>query len=320
MVYACFFPFVLIVNAVSWLRDRAEWAGVICWIFLWPVWVCSRFVVVPLMSHASRRHEFEADARAASLGDTYRLGLRRALTELSVWERPRNGWEEVLAATHPPTEARLERLETPVPAPIPAMTVEWGPKDDPDIVISSPAVQAAARRQAEADARYKKATRAGDALEIEAALREQRTADLASYRAILHVLDAGEYEVRHIGPTWLDDKKAWLARKIESVEASLGEARDAKPKSGTTRPRKPPEERAVAPRPSAPRPPERSLAETSPERSTATRHTAAPQPTPSGGGSATDQPDDPDVRWSIGNPSEAGHRSTSADRSKPDAS
>ena len=112
MIKACFFPFVLITNAITWIRLRSEIAGIIGWTFLWPIWISSRFVVTPLAATASRRAEFEADARAASLGDKYRLGLRRALTTLQMWERPRTGWEEVMAATHPPTETRLERLET----------------------------------------------------------------------------------------------------------------------------------------------------------------------------------------------------------------
>jgi Zn-dependent protease with chaperone function len=118
MVSACFYPFVLIVNAIAWVRERAEWVGLLLWVLLWPVWVASRFVVVPLMAHASRQAEYEADALAASLGDDYRLGLRRALDELAVWERPRTGWDDVLAATHPPIELRMERLEAQ-PEPLP---------------------------------------------------------------------------------------------------------------------------------------------------------------------------------------------------------
>lgn len=117
MVAACFYPFVLVVNAVSWVRQRAEWAGIILWAFFWPVWIASRFVIVPLMARGSRNAEYEADATAAGLGEEYRLGLRRALDELSAWERPRTGWEDVLAATHPPIEHRMERLEAPSAEP-----------------------------------------------------------------------------------------------------------------------------------------------------------------------------------------------------------
>lgn len=111
MISACFLPFVCIVNAIKWIRLRAEWTGVILWCFFWPVWLSSRFLVVPLMAYWSRLYEFQADHAAAKLGSKYRLGMRRALTELANWEVPRTGWEEVLAATHPPTELRLERLE-----------------------------------------------------------------------------------------------------------------------------------------------------------------------------------------------------------------
>jgi Zn-dependent protease with chaperone function len=63
------------------------------------------------MANASRRAEYQADRHAAMLGEDYRLALRRALDDLSQWERPRNGWEAVLAASHPPIEYRMERLE-----------------------------------------------------------------------------------------------------------------------------------------------------------------------------------------------------------------
>jgi hypothetical protein len=77
----------------------------------WPAWVCTKLVIVPLLTRRSRQYEYEADVRAASLGDEFRLGLRRALDELSSWERPRTGWEDVIAATHPPIEHRLQLLE-----------------------------------------------------------------------------------------------------------------------------------------------------------------------------------------------------------------
>lgn len=117
VVFACFYPVALIINAISWVRVRAQWLAVILWCFLWPFWLSSKLVIVPLMTRRTRRYEYEADARAASLGDEYRLGLRRALDELSAWERPRTGWEDVLAATHPPIEFRLERLEAPANSP-----------------------------------------------------------------------------------------------------------------------------------------------------------------------------------------------------------
>lgn len=112
IVSACFCPLVLIINLIAWIRERSEWLGVLLWVVFWPVWVASKLVVVPLMAKRSRQYEYDADARAADFGDPFRLGLRRALDELSAWEVPRTGWEDVLAATHPPIEHRLERLET----------------------------------------------------------------------------------------------------------------------------------------------------------------------------------------------------------------
>ncbi|MGC2372858.1 MAG: M48 family metalloprotease [Solirubrobacteraceae bacterium] len=113
VVFACVYPIALVINSISWVRARAPWLAVILWCFFWPFWLSTKFVVVPLMMRRSRRYEYEADERAANLGDDYRLGLRRALDELSAWERPRTGWEDVLAATHPPIEFRLEFLEAP---------------------------------------------------------------------------------------------------------------------------------------------------------------------------------------------------------------
>jgi len=124
MIAIASFPLVFLLNAVAWVRMRAEWVGVVLYAFIWPVWVCSRFVIVPLMSAGARQAEYEADAAVAQLGDEYRLGLRRALDELSAWERPRTGWEDVVTASHPPIEDRMEKLEadapmkvTPVPLP-----------------------------------------------------------------------------------------------------------------------------------------------------------------------------------------------------------
>lgn len=136
IVTACFCPVVLIINFISWVRERGEWLGVLLWVVFWPVWVASKLVVVPLMAKRSRQYEYDADARAADFGDPFRLGLRRALDELSVWEIPRTGWEDVLAATHPPTEHRLERLEA-----------GWG--SQPAVAVARPAVQRQPPQQVE---------------------------------------------------------------------------------------------------------------------------------------------------------------------------
>lgn len=129
-------PLVLIINLIAWIRERGEWLGVLLWVVFWPVWVASKLVVVPLMAKRSRQYEYEADARAADFGDPFRLGLRRALDELSAWEVPRTGWEDVLAATHPPIEHRLERLEA-------------GWESQPVAAMARPAIQRQPPPQAE---------------------------------------------------------------------------------------------------------------------------------------------------------------------------
>ena len=138
MITACFMPFVVLYNVISWVKLQSTIAGLIGWMFFWPVWICSKLIVAPLSAHASRQAEFAADARAASLGDQYRLGLRRALTELSMWEVPRNGWEAVLSATHPPTELRLEKLEQGAPLPPPPDVVTDGRGTRPRRQIDEP--------------------------------------------------------------------------------------------------------------------------------------------------------------------------------------
>jgi len=112
VVWSCFWPVVILFNAATLLRQRAGLLGTLGWILLWPMWVTTRLIVAPLMTKKCRKYEYEADARAVSLGDDYRLGLRRALDNIGEWERPRTGWEDALAPTHPPIELRLERLES----------------------------------------------------------------------------------------------------------------------------------------------------------------------------------------------------------------
>lgn len=184
-VRACFYPVALVVNAISWVRVRGEWLGIALWCLFWPFWVSTRFVVVPLMMRRSRRYEYEADARAASLGEEYRLGLRRALDELAVWERPRTGWEDVLAATHPPIEHRLQHLEAVTDAPsLPAeewVTVSIYVQGTPaELSIDDAAVVAAHHRLKSAKQRGNRKASDSAAYEFNVAvlrwLKETRTA------------------------------------------------------------------------------------------------------------------------------------------------
>ncbi|BCB91509.1 hypothetical protein Psuf_088220 [Phytohabitans suffuscus] len=76
----------------------------------WPVLVSVRYFIVPLQSMSARTAEYRADQGAVLAG--HRDGLRLVLGRLrrSV-DGSRNGWDEVICASHPPTELRLEALE-----------------------------------------------------------------------------------------------------------------------------------------------------------------------------------------------------------------
>ncbi len=95
------------------------------WLVLWPAWVSVELVIKPAIGRASREAEYKADARVASLGDDYRVGLRTALGQLEDFERPRTGWEDAIQATHPAIEQRQERLEAmPLHSAVRPITVE----------------------------------------------------------------------------------------------------------------------------------------------------------------------------------------------------
>lgn len=112
-VWACCWPIIAVYNLACILgRNPNRKFTLLGWILFWPAWVSINLVVIPMLTKAMRQSEFEADARAASLGDEYRIGLRTAFAEAQEdWERPRTGWEDVLHATHPPMEHRLQQLE-----------------------------------------------------------------------------------------------------------------------------------------------------------------------------------------------------------------
>ncbi len=83
--------------------------GFIGWMFLWPSWLLTRFVLIPMTVNESRSAEFEADLGAGQAG--FGDGLARALKKMHVWEGGRNAWDAILSSTHPPTELRIEALE-----------------------------------------------------------------------------------------------------------------------------------------------------------------------------------------------------------------
>ena len=93
----------------STVKGATTFLTLLGWMFLWPSWLLTRFVLIPMSANDSRLAEYEADAGASAigLGD----GLSRALRRISVWEGNRNAWDAALARSHPPTELRLEALD-----------------------------------------------------------------------------------------------------------------------------------------------------------------------------------------------------------------
>lgn len=110
-VFACAWPLAILFNAGSWLaRWNHGFVRLLGWVILWPAFVLTKFLVEPVMSAQSRRSEYECDAAAKAAG--YGPALHQALTYLGDFEGGRSGWEQVIAATHPPRELRLEALES----------------------------------------------------------------------------------------------------------------------------------------------------------------------------------------------------------------
>jgi Zn-dependent protease with chaperone function len=100
-------PTVQIPNAYRGLMAIVGWA------ILWPTWVLMKVVIGPATAARGRRYEYEADAAAAQIG--LAQPLIEALRQISIFEPARSGWEEVIMASHPPTELRIEALQQPRP-------------------------------------------------------------------------------------------------------------------------------------------------------------------------------------------------------------
>ncbi len=83
------------------------------WLIAWPAWVMTKFVIVPVVAASQRRYEYQADAAAGEIG--LAIALSSALRKMGAFETGRTGWEQAIAATHPPVELRLEALQLPRP-------------------------------------------------------------------------------------------------------------------------------------------------------------------------------------------------------------
>jgi hypothetical protein len=98
-------------------------------IALWPYLIVARWMIALLLALEGRQYEYDADSIAVRIG--YGLGLFKALTDLHVFERARSGWEDVLYATHPPREYRLEAIEDQLKKPQNAGQVQQPPTTRP---------------------------------------------------------------------------------------------------------------------------------------------------------------------------------------------
>jgi hypothetical protein len=66
-------------------------------------WLLTRFVIQPIVADRSRECEYEA--YAAANATLHGIALSQVLVYLGDVESGRSGWEQVLAARHPPREA-----------------------------------------------------------------------------------------------------------------------------------------------------------------------------------------------------------------------
>jgi Zn-dependent protease with chaperone function len=123
-VWAAAWPVALIYNLGTFMAGRTSPSGIqrsskrgflafAGGLIAWPAWVIIKFFITPVISGTQRAYEYQADAASARAG--YATALSSALRKMSAQEGGRTGWEQAMAAVHPPTELRLEALEPPRP-------------------------------------------------------------------------------------------------------------------------------------------------------------------------------------------------------------
>lgn len=182
-VWACCWPIVAVYNFACLLgKNPNRKFTLLGWILFWPAWVSINLIVIPMLTAAMRQSEYGADARAASLGDEYRVGLRTALGEFQDWEAPRTGWEDVLHATHPPIEHRLQRLEHRSPSTNPVLITAAGLDD---LYVHDAAVIDIVTQQGQAAAE-------GNEQRTAALARDEIVATVAWLRQLRHALMQGQ--------------------------------------------------------------------------------------------------------------------------------
>ncbi|CAM3911894.1 M48 family metalloprotease [Nocardiopsis gilva] len=107
-------PLYVVYEIAVKVQQAARWGVLrfLVWAVLWSVYVTVDKIVMPLHAAEWRRCEYRADAEAKAAG--YGDGLYRALAWLRQgFDGARSGWDASILATHPPTELRLEALESP---------------------------------------------------------------------------------------------------------------------------------------------------------------------------------------------------------------
>lgn len=122
IVWAVAWPVALLYNLGCWLSGRGRGGNdssraprtlvqIIGWVFLWPTWLITRYLIGPAVAVRGRQQEYEADAVTKSMGLSE--SLIGALRTIALFEPARSGWEAVMMASHPPTQLRIEALQQP---------------------------------------------------------------------------------------------------------------------------------------------------------------------------------------------------------------
>lgn len=111
LVWAASLPIYIPYLLAQKIQDASALLGLVAWFLFWPSWLCLNLVLGPLTAARARRNEYDADQAAVALGDA--AGMRSLLERVKQFEPPRNSWEKVLTAQHPPTELRIEALDSP---------------------------------------------------------------------------------------------------------------------------------------------------------------------------------------------------------------
>ena len=109
-VSMCGLPLTLTITFIAYLgRVQHRAVQALATLVGWPFLVITKLMLEPALARDGRDYEYAADAAAVKAG--YGPGLYTALEYLAAKEPVRSGWRDVVNATHPPIEYRLEAIE-----------------------------------------------------------------------------------------------------------------------------------------------------------------------------------------------------------------